>query len=111
MLFADAEPGVDEAMAEAGLLTVRGRLTRVVWSEAQAMLRTAAKGRPPRGFRIEFSMFPDGATGAMRMNVSRTSVWGTALARQVAERFPGLTVTEYWSDDAHDRERPFDPPG
>lgn len=111
MLFADAEPGVDEAMAEAGLLTVRGRLTRVVWSEAQAMLRTAAKGRPPGGFRIEFSMFPDGATGAIRMSVARTSAWGAALARQVAERFPDLTLTEFWSDGGHNPERPIDPPG
>ena len=104
MLFADAAPDVDQAMAEAGLLTVRGRLTRAVWSEAQAMLRTAAKDRPPGGFQVEFSMFPDGASGAIRMNVSRSSEWGAALAREVAERFPGLTVTVYWSDHGPERQ-------
>ena len=98
MLFADADPGIDEAMAAAGLLTVRGRLSRTVWTQARAMFCQAACGLPPTGFRVEFSMFPDGATGGIRMNVASKTGAGSVLARQLQEGFPGLVAIDYAED-------------
>lgn len=98
MVFADAAPDIEQAMTSAGLLAVRGRLTRSDWEEAQTMFRAAADGAPPSGFRVQCVVFPDGETGGLRMHVASASAWGVALAKQIAERFGGLATIEYSVD-------------